>query len=291
MKKIILVLLPLLMLAACNSNSSSDTSSEGGGSEQQEQVESEASSKELTTKVSISNEEFFQHFSYDISFNSTFKSDYAQNPTITYTTIVTMTVSQLRTGYVTYFGTGSFTVKLDWTYETTNGSGTKISAPKSDSFTVPYNTENYSTAFTFKKTYTTTHAGKDYSYQVESEIPYYTYIVNTGENHNPTATVSLSSLTMEATYYNNGVSGDSTLFVKSYEMNIANYLTYFEVSTTGINPKQSNELYDYRVIFTIDNQKYTLRRNGTYTFSPDLDVSFTVTNVEGFIDVYPGRVI
>ena len=283
MKKILLVLLPLFILSACNSNSSPSTPSEGGGSEQQ----GGGSSEEPITKLSISKEEFLQHFSYNVSINSTSQSDYAQYPTITYTTTVKMTVSQLRTGYVTYSGSGSFTVKLDWTYETTDRDGTVISAPKSDSFIVPYSTENYSTAFTFEKTYTASHAGKDYSYHVESEIPYQ----GGGGGHDSKATVTLSSLTMEATYYRNGVSGDSTLSVKSYEMSIANYLTYFDVSTTGISPKQSKEIYDYRVIFTINNQKYTVRRNGTYTFSPALDASFSVTNVEGFIDAYPGRVI
>ena len=285
MKKNLLVLLPLFILSACNSNSSLSTKSEGGGSEQQGGV----SSEEPTTKLSISKEEFLQHFSCNVTFNSTSRSDYAEYPTITYTTTVTMTVSQLRTGYVTYSGSGSFIVKLDWTYETTDGDGTVISVPKSDSFNVSYSTENHSTAFTFKKTYTAshTHAGNYYSYHVESEIPYR----GSDGGHNPTATVTLSSITMEATYYKNGVSGDNTLFVKSYEMNIANYLTYFDVSTTGIVPKQPNELYDYRVTFTINNQKYTVRRDGTYTFSPALDASFSVTNVEGFIDVYPGRCI
>lgn len=284
MKKIFVVLLPLLFLVACNSNSPSNTPSSDGESGQQEH--DERNSIEPTTKVPIFKEDFLQHFSYKVSFSSTSQSDYEQYPTITYTTTVTMTVSQLRTGYVTYSGTGSFTVKLDWTYETTNGNGEVISAPKSDSFTISYNPESYSTAFAFKKTYSTSHAGKDYSYHVESEIPYKS---NSG-GHNPTATVTLSSLTMEATYYNNGVSGDSSLFVKSYEMNIANYLTYFTVSTTGIGPKQSSDLYDYRVTFTINNQKYTVRRNGTFTFSPALDATFSVTDVEGFIDVYPGRV-
>ena len=285
MKKYLLILLPLMMLTACNSSTPVNPPSGDGESQHQEQGGD--SSEELTTKVSISKEEFLQHFSYNVAFNSTSQSDYAQYPTITYTTTVTMTVSQLRTGYVTYSGSGSFTVKLDWTYETTDGGGTVISAPKSDSFTVPYSTEDYSTAFTFKKTYTASHAGKDYSYHVQSEIPYQGGSGGTS----PTATVSVSSLSMEATYYKNGVSGDNTLFVKSYEMNIANYLTYFSVSTTGIGAKQNNDLYDYRVTFTIDGQKYTVRRNGSYTFSPALDSTFSVTNVEGFIDVYPGRVI
>ena len=287
MKKSLLVLLPLLMLFGCNSKSSVTPTSRNG--ESNKKNNNEVSSNELTTTISIPQEDYFQHFTYAVSIDSRSQSDYAQRPTITYTTTVKITISQLRTGYVTYSGTGSFKAQLDWTYETSDGNGNVINAPKSDTFTIPYSTQDHLTSFTSEKIYTTSHTGNSSSsWKIESEMPY----KNTYDTkHNPSCIVTVSTLSLQATYYKNGVSGDHNLFVKSYEITTANYLSYFSISDNRLYPTGNNKLYDYRVSFTINDQKYTTRRDGTCSFALGSDGVSAITKVEGFIDVYPDRVI
>ena len=108
---------------------------------------------------------------------------------------------------------------------------------------------------------------------------------------------------MKATYYHCGVSGDASLTYKTYQITIANYSYYLNHGSTTsggyikgktncsyISPKESSELFDYRVSVTMGGQKVTLSRDGYYVYDSILE-DLTITAVEGFIDVYPGRII
>ena len=286
MRKLLFILLPFLMLTACASKDNPTVPS-NNEEETQEQAQPENKEDKLTTTVKVSAEEFLQHFSYNIAFNSRAVTDYNQTPNKrTYTTEVTLIVNQLRSGFVTYQGMCSFYIKIDWTYDTVNSESVVVQAPKSTYFNVNMLAHDYETYFTYTQTYTATLLASASSTDVVKEIPY------TGVGHEPTvSTVNISGSTIEATYYRNGISGDKSLQMQSYEITIANYSYYFNVGINNITTAQGSELFDYRVTFTINGNKYTVRRDGRYIFSTPLEQGFKVTNVEGYIDVYPGRVI
>ncbi len=282
MRKIIFILSSLLLVACSTKNPTPNNNN-------QEQSDDAVPTQEAVVKKPISKEEFYEHFDYSVTFESKSVSDYDYHPTIKYTTKVIVEISQLRSGFVTYSGTINFNVSVKWAYSTTNNEGGVVDATKSDSFSVSISTLDYETSNTYSKEYSTAHTfTSSYSdYEPESEIPYQ----GNNANHSPSAQSSIKDCNIEAIYYENGVSGDQSLRMKSYQVTIANYLYYFKVTDNVITPIDPSDLFDYRVVFTINGKTCTVRRNGKYTYTKESDESLKITNVEGYIDVYPGRVI
>lgn len=281
-------MLTAALLASCGSNES--TSSVGNDSKKEEDT---PVAIELTHDLQLNNSDIFQHIEYTVAWESFSQSDYAQYPTIAYTTNLKITIKQVRNSFVTYNGTSNINFNFEWKYTADNEERTN-----STSVSVPLSLSDSKQSYVYTKKYEFQKKSPDSSFVIQSEIP---FVKNAAK---PVAkSVTASSTNMKATYYHCGVSGDASLTYKTYQITIANYSYYLNHGSTTnggyikgktncsyISPKESNELFDYRVSVTMGGQKVTLSRDGYYAYDSILE-DLTITAVEGFIDVYPGRVI
>ena len=272
LKKTIISILSLLCLVGCGSNSSrkNDSQSTSQYNNDESQI-NESGNNEL--KINADN--FWQHFEYQVTKKNNYNTDYSTYKS--YTTIISCEIKQLRQGFVTYSGSATILLVIGWS-DSSNQHKTK-------SIEIPMVAYDYSTKFSYDKSF---NLSTDYydSQKPEDIIPYSTnYSVDS---------ISIRNCQITATYYTNGISGDDELSVKSYKITIANYSVYLtmgsDLGKSYIYPLATSELYDYRITMNIEGKKYILRRDGRYYF----DILFEnplITSVDGYIDVYPGRVI
>lgn len=267
MKKTLLMVLPFIMLSACGSNGNQNSDSQNT----------------LLRKESISKEDFKNHFGYIEEWNSNSIPDYSEHK-YTYETVLSLTITQLRTGFVTYSGTAQLNAAVHWTY---NDYYKGTSEDKEIKFSISFSIKDSAQTFLIKKEFSTVHYWDETEYVPESEIPYYRdyYLAPYVTSDAP------SSIDIVATYHNNGISGMDNLFYTSIEINVANYTAYFDITADNIMPIGSEPLYDYRVTFVINGKNYSSRRDGTLVFNPPFASKPRPENVFGYIDIYPGRVI
>lgn len=269
MKKIIAILLPLFILVACGSSGNQESSSE---------------QNPLIRKENISKDDFENHFGFIEEWYSTNVPDYKEH-TYTYTTVLSLTISQLRSGFVTYSGSAELEASVHWKYF---NSYTGVIEDKTLSFTISFSIRESVQSYSIKKEFKKVHDWNDGEFVPESEIPYYTQY----SDYNPYIRINASNnANIVATYHNNGISGSDSLFYTSFEINIANYQAYFKFERDRITPIDSDPLFDYRVTAVINGTQYTIRRDGTRFFDTPFANAPTPDNVYGYIDVYPGRII
>ena len=216
-KRLLLCLLTAVFLSSCGSNET--TSSSGNDSKKEEDTPVVT---ELTHNLQLTNSDIFQHIDYTVSWESFSQSDYAQYPTITYTTNLKITIKQVRAGFVTYDGTSNLTFNFEWKYTADN-----VEHTNSTSVSVPLSLSDSKQSYEFSKKYEFQKKSPGSSFVIQSEIPFVKNAVN------PTVkSVTASTTNMKATYYHCGVSGDPSLTYKSYEITIANYSYYLGHGST-----------------------------------------------------------
>ena len=272
LKKTIICILSILCLVGCSSNSSNKSSSKTSSQNIDEETQIDGNGN---TRLNINAANFAQHFNCTVTRTYRYDTDYSTYKT--YTANVTFEIKQLRQGFVTYSGSANLLVTIGWNDST--------SQHKTKNVEIPMRAYDYLTLFSFSKSFDLTIAYSN-NKNPNDDIPY-------------NADVSIDNFLAKnsqiiATYYKNGISGDDELSVKSYKITIANYSVYLTMGSdhgkSYIYPLNTSELYDYRITMTIEGKKYILRRDGRYYF----DILFEnplITSVEGYIDVYPGRVI
>lgn len=271
-----MLLIPVLLLVACSNKNVSERPSSSSNLSSNIETSEPALVDDCTRTYSLSLDEIPQHFSYNATWNTNNHYDYSYNSNFVYETIFKVELNQYREGFVTYSGTIKINVAYSWTYIQYNQS-----VQQTGSYTFVCVLHDYEQQYQILQTFTYSDGNKE----PYDAIPYGQYLFITG--------ITISECSVNATYYNYGVSGDESLTYTSYKITTANFKTYFNAtmySSPAISPINSSPLFDYRVKVFLGTEEYFLRRDG-YLTSLGAPENRTITKVEGYIDVYPERTI
>ena len=285
MKKLpILLILPFLLCGCGNSNKGDET----------EEIST-------TRECSINNSDLIKHLDISVtgSGHRIERNSSALGGGCTlgwdYYSTISLNVSLLKKGYVTYSGKCKMNLVLESIYTEEEVKKTKQYTISTD---LEFSPSKQSKSLTEEYT---KYIEVDSKEKIYSYIPYCspeTVITNWSEPIHITS-ISFSNSTVVTTYYNYGVSGDPTLTYTTINVNIANYYYYLSlvqeaISGTnyyvGIKPIEPDDLYDYNICVRTNHDTCNLKVDGSYDFSDKYE-GVEITDVSGVINVYPGRTI